>query len=141
MPLYTQHLAWFFDGKGEFHGHKTFNKNQKTFQYGEGSYNIDIENSSIVESMVIPFIWRRRRYFYNIKYSNPLKLSSTTNEPSISPELYNANLEIKLAKELGDLAKGFLAKLLTPRNIIIALILFGIIYWFGTKQKPPTPTG
>lgn len=141
MALFLQHTAWFFDEKGEFDGHKSFNKNKRTFKYKDGAYNIDIENSSTVETVIIPLIWRRRRYFYNTRFSNPLCLKKFENEPLISPELYNANLEVNLAKQLGDLAKGFLAKLLTPTNIVIVLVLFAIIYYMGTKQHPPTPTG
>lgn len=141
MPLFTQHVAWFFNEKGEYDGHKSFSKNVRHFKYKQGAYNVDIENSSTTEFTVIPFILRRRRYFYNTRFSNPLKLQKFENEPPITPELYEAELEINLAKQLGDLAKGFFAKLLTPMNIFIAAVILGIIYYLGTKQHPPTPTG
>lgn len=140
MALFLQHTAWFFDDIGEYHGSKKFSKKVKTFQYGEGAYNVDLEHSTIVEFTVIPLLLRRRRYFYLLGDPNPLKLDKK-HEPLMSPELYNANLQINLAKQLGDLAKGFFAKLLTPMNIFIAAVILGIIYYLGTKQHPPTPTG
>lgn len=135
MHLFKTFVAWLYDEKGEYHGSKGFRKHSKTFEYGNGAYNVDFENSSYKESYPIPFLIRKRVYFYNIAYSNPIKLINGHARNMITPELYNINLKTKVARDLNDLSKPKLLDYLTPQNIIFMLIALGIGAYVLTGGK------
>jgi hypothetical protein len=126
--------AWFFDKKGEYHGKKGFKKHDRTFKYGKGSFNVDFQESSYKEDVPVPFLWRRRTYFYNTENSNPIKLDKKA-EPRLSPELYNINLETKVARDLNDLAKKGILSFLNPKIIIILLVGGAIAYYLFSGGK------
>src|SRR3989304_2422025 len=134
MALINSKRAWIFDERGEYHGSKGFGKNDKTFKYGKGSYNIDFENSSYKEDVPIPMLWKRRTYFYNLSNSNPIKLNKKS-EPPISPELYNINLETKVARDLNDLSKKGFFSFLSPKIIILIVIAGVVIYYLVSTGK------
>ena len=125
--LFKTSRVWFFDEKGEYHGKKGFGKHTTTFKYGKGSYNVDLRKSSYKEDVPVPFLWRRRTYFYNTKNPNPIKLDGK--ESPFSPELYNINLETKVARDLNDLSKKGIFDFLNPKVIIIILV-GGAIAWY-----------
>lgn len=126
--------AEFYDESGVFHGSVNFGKADTYFTYSDGAYIVDIKNSSSKASNVIPGIWKRRTYTYNIDNPFPFRFDKK-GEPIINPKLLKIHLETKVAQDLNDLPKkGFLSKLLTPRNIAIALALVVVIWYVSTHK-------
>jgi len=134
MALIESKRALFFDEKGEYHGSTSFSKYNSTFTYSNGSYNVDFKNSSYKEESVIPVLWKRRTYFYNLSNSNPIKLDKKA-EPPISPRLYDIFLKTKVAQDLNDLSKGGLSQYFTPRNVLIGLGVIAVIYYLSSGGK------
>lgn len=154
MALFNVHIAWFFNSRGEYDGSKRFKPSKDNFKYGDGSYNIDIKNGSDVENMIIPLLLKKKRFFYNVNYSNPLNLKQFTKEelqtaiaqsnknnknddfivPPITPELYNINLETKVARDLNDLAKGNLFNFIKEHPAVIFIGIIGLValWYFGS---------
>lgn len=148
MALFNTYAGWFFDKKGDYDGKKGIRKKDKDFTYQKGRYIIDL-SASYIEWTVLPLLWKRRRYFYNMENSHPITLDKKA-EPHISPELLDIMMETKLARDLNNLSKGGLSEWLTPRNIIIAIVVLGIIIYLATGNSltgltggtpPPTATG
>lgn len=131
--LFESRKARMFDEKGNYHGTASFSKKDKTFDYGKGSYNVDEENATVMEGWVLPVIWKEKIYYYNITHSNPIRLDKKST-PMLSPELYNINLKSKVARDLNNVGQGsFLDNLLTPTNIIIALVVIGGILYITSN--------
>lgn len=129
--LFKTQRALFFDENGDYLGSKTFKRSEKIFKYKKNSYNIDLKYSSFRNINVIPILWDRKDYYYNIGNSNPVLIDKKS-EPIINPELYNIMLETKVARDLNDLSRKGLADFLTPRNILIGLIVVGAIIYFAS---------
>lgn len=130
---FWSYRAFFFDEKADYHGRAKFKKNQSTFKYGKGAYNVDLKNGSYWEDrpLFVP-LWKRKTYLYPVNSSNPYRLDGKQ-QPPISPELYNINLETEIAKKLNDLSKKGFSEYLTPKNIIIALVLLGGYLYLHSK--------
>lgn len=141
MALFNTYAGWFFNEKGEYDGIKGLSKNNKDLIYKKGRYFINL-SASYIEWTVIPFLWKKIRYFYNVNNSHPITLDKRA-EPPISPELFDVMMETKLARDLNNLSKSGLGELLTPRNIIIAIVVVGIIIYLATGGSlwggSPTP--
>lgn len=161
MALFTQTRALFYDEKGMFHGRKMFSKHDKTFRYGNKAYNVDLKNGSEYEYRVIPLLLKRRDFTYNIAYSNPYDLRQFTKQelqelldqakknskeidtnlivPPITPELYDINLETKVATELNDLSKGKFK--LNWKIALIGIVALIIIWYFASGHTLAQLTG
>lgn len=152
MAIFRTYQARFTDAAGQKHGKQHFSKNAKTFRYAKGTYNVNLKCPTYEDDTIIPYIWEKRRYLYNIEFSNPIELTQPKKEelleylkkmpkdtvlvvPPLSPELYRIQLETEVMKKLNDLTKDGIMQYLTPRNIIIGLIAIGIAIYVGTGHK------
>lgn len=137
MAFLNTTTATFYDDKGEYLGKKNFSKKAKNFEYGtsknKGLYNV-ILNASFRETSIFPLLWKRRTYFYNISNSNPLVLNKKA-EPLLSPEMYFIQIKTEIAKKLNDLAKTGFLEYLTPRNIIIGIVVLVLLYFIASGKK------
>lgn len=161
MALHTQLRAMFYDEKGVFHGKKVFSKHDKTFKYGKGMYNVDLKNGSEYEYRVIPVILKRREFIYNIAFSNPLDLKQPTKKeveeycktmnktqyqkesllvmPNIDPELYDINMETKVAQDLNNLARKGLK--INWKVVLLCIAGLAIIWYFASGHTLSQLTG
>lgn len=130
MIVRVRRIAYIFDQNGKLHGRVRFSKQDKTFKYGKGTYNIDIENGSVIETRR----WFGKiyliEYFYNISNPNPI-LFDKKNEPILNPELYDSMLETKVAQELNSLSNDGFSKYLTPRNMLIAVVVIALLFYLS----------
>lgn len=126
-----KYYASFYDKEGKFIKSVKFKRKEKIVNYENGAYNIDIQKGSRTE--VKGLIWDKYHYHYILGEPNPLKLDKKI-EPLMDSELYKVNLDIKLAKELGDLAFDW-KKYLTPTNIIIGVIIIAVAIYVLTGHK------
>lgn len=117
----VERIANFLDEKGRPVGSKRFKRDETSFVFGKGRYNVDEKNALCLEERKLGRL-KYKKYFYDIKHSNPLTYSHTP-KPQISPELYNINMESKVARDLNEMSKEGLAKYLTPTNIVIAIVI------------------
>lgn len=141
------HVAQFFDVRGKFIGTKTFKFSSKwglakrTFVYRGGTYNVNSEVSRS-EISTFPYLVDHVYYFYTMGNPDPLEVRHQF-KPLVRSEDYNIQLESKVLRDLNKVRQGGLAALLTPQNIIIALIIIGIILYLTTGgsitggQPPP----
>lgn len=127
-----RYWAWFYDDRGEFIGKSRFSKYDSKFKFKNKQFNVIRDKATEVKLDYV--LWEKRVYQYNINNPNPFILDKK-HEPIINSEVYNIHLETKIIKDLNDLSKSGLSALLTPRNIIIALILIGIITYVATGHK------
>lgn len=123
------YYALFFDDNGEFIKRIKFKRKDRVFTYERKKYNVEIQNATFYPKRFLIF-FKSYFYFYNINNPSPLSFEKVV-EPVINPELYNIMLETKVARDLNDLHKDFLGKLLTPRNIFIGIILVIAIIYFA----------
>jgi hypothetical protein len=127
--------ALFYDDKGEFITRHRIGRWEKIFKYKNKSFNVIEDEATITE---IKGLWHDRYYYhYNINNPNPMRLKKVA-EPIINSDIYNVQLETKVARDLNDLAKTGLSALLTPRNIIIAIVIIGILVYLLTGHNPTT---
>lgn len=133
MALINTVRAWFFDAKGEYHGSKSFSKHAKNFKYGVGSYIVNLKATNKRDKPIIA-LWHRRTFYYNLDNPNPLILDKK-GEPLIDPEALNINLETKVLRDLNDLANDNFSKYITPKNIILGLVVIGLIIYLATGNK------
>lgn len=138
--LIESRRIWFFDERGDFHGKKSFSKHDKIVKYGssnsKGAYNINLQELSYKEDVVIPFLWKRKTYFFPTWNSGGFKFDKNSKGiPPISPEIYNVQLETKVAKDLNDLSNRGLLGLLNPKVIIGIVIIAIIAYYFLSGHK------
>lgn len=132
--MFTQYFAQFFDAKGEYAGHKLIigAKKKKTFNFGKGSYNIDLEKCSEIDRTIIPFILKRREMIYNTEFSNPYTLNKKENiSPPIDPVNYRVQLESNLMERLNNLAKSKFKLDLKVVLIGLAVIVVGYLVATG----------
>ena len=127
------YYALFFDDKGEFVKFTKFNPHSGYFTHKsgsfEGKYNIDLLKPSVWKYRT--FLWDSYYYFYLLHNPDPILINKRV-EPILNPELYHTLLETKVARELNDLAKPDWMKLMTPTNILIAVIAIAVIVYFLT---------
>lgn len=123
--------AYFYNDRGEYVGRKSFSQKERTFKYGNRSYNIILKEGT--ETKFDYFLWERRIYYYNINNPNPIKMDKKA-EPILDAEVYNQFLETKVIKDLNDISSG-LGQYLTPRNIIIGIIIIGVLIYVGTGHS------
>lgn len=115
-----------YDDNGRFIKKVRLKRHEKRFRYNKKSFNIDEKEAG--ETNLDYWLFEKRFYHYNINNPNPFKLDKK-GEPIMDSALYDIQLETKVAMDLNNLNEGNLSKLLTPRNIIIGLIVIGIIYF------------
>lgn len=114
-----------FNDRGEFLKNQYFKKYEPTFKFKSKRYNINLQKGSFYEVTSIPFILKKRFYFYNINNPDPLCLDKKV-EPIMNPDLYNTIIENEEAKKLNNLHKKNLLSFLEPQHIIIILIALGV---------------
>ena len=113
----------FYDDKGEKIGTTTFKPTEDYFYFKQGAYKIDVLNASEDDFNVFPFplswVWRKRKFFYNINYQNPYIFRKGEILPPISPKDLNKLLE-----------SDVLVKLNTPKkklNINWKYVIIGVV--------------
>ena len=133
MGILTIDKAVFFGRNGEEVGKKVIPVIHKRdhFNFGQKSFVIDLKNCSYFDKWGL--IWNTRYYFYNLENLFPLKIEQSIN-PQIDSDFLNVQLENKVARDLSRTGGNFLQNLLSPRNIIIGVILAFVIYVLATGQ-------
>jgi hypothetical protein len=133
QPLtdWCKHCAVFFDVQGRPIGKKRLDYSQPTFIFMKGGYNFKPLKSSFFK--ITNILSTTKYYFYHLGNPNPLCLSYVPVSIVMSAEDYGTLLETDILRKLNDLSKeNLLSKLLTPRNIIIGLVIIAAIYWMAT---------
>jgi hypothetical protein len=128
----TLYRAMLYDDAGEHVTTVKFKRNDKTFTHKKRTYNIMLDKATQFTEENLLF--EKRFFQYNINNPNPFLLNKKA-EPIVDAEVYKIQLETKILKDLNDLSKGGLAALLTPRNIIIGLIVIGVLVYLSTGHK------
>lgn len=132
MGLFKIYKAVLFDDKGEEADITKFKRKEGFFTKKKKSYTIDLKNAShfIKRGLLIDRVY----YFYPLNNPSPLLLDKKC-EPIMNADAFNSLLETKVIREINKLDKTGLSELLTPRNIIIGLIILGAVYYFATGGK------
>lgn len=133
MALFNTRIAHIFDEKGDKFGKKRFSKKARKFNYADGTYNVDLKNSSYWEKTNFPGLWKERIYYYNLGDPNPYNMG-LNHAPVINPQLYKIHLDTKVAVDLNNSHKGKLSELLTLKNIVIGVIVIAVIYLIGSGK-------
>lgn len=123
--MFKQYYAKIFDSRGEFLKNKNFSKYDTTFKFRNRRFNVNAQKGSFYEVTTIPFLLKKRYYFYNYDNPDPLILQKNV-EPLINPELYNTIIENEEAKKLNNLHKKNLLNMIDPKIIIGVLIALGV---------------
>ena len=128
------HSAIFYDLRGCFIGVQRIKIGkgeglvEKTFKYKGGSYNIK-PDSSRSRRVYFPYLFDYYDYIYIVGNPDPLKIQ-TNIQPLMSAEMYNIQLESKVLRDLNNVRQDLLSQLLTPRNLIILVLIVGAIIYF-----------
>jgi hypothetical protein len=129
--------AIIYDKKGNWYKTVNITHKHNFFYVKDRAYNIILEGSYF---RIKGVLWNTDYYFYNIDNANPY-IFDKNGLPVLNTILYNVNLKTEVAKKLNDANKyGWLSELMTPRNIIIGIILIAVIYYFSTGGTI-TPNG
>lgn len=122
-------VACFYDDKGEYIGKKSFSKTAQTFKFNNKAFNIyHGDDTFLVTSTLIKrWYWDIELYHYNINNPNPIILNKKA-EPILDSEMYNIQLETKVARDLNDLSKGGLFDNLNMKTVFILIIIGAIVY-------------
>lgn len=130
------HTAHFFDTSGQFIASYRFKIStkwgikEKIFKYKYGTYNIK-PNASNQRLIYFPYLVDHVIYFYTIGNPDPLIISHDM-KPLINAYDYNVQLETKILTELNKVRQSGLMALLTPRNIIIGIIILVAVFYFAS---------
>ncbi|MFW6130090.1 MAG: hypothetical protein ACOC56_02825 [Atribacterota bacterium] len=115
--------ARFFDEEGKHLKDVWFRKDKSTFNFKGKSYNVKRDKASYFKKTGI--FLNKRYYHYNISNPDPLFLGKTV-KPLLDPEMYNIQLENKIAKKLNDVnSNGLLDKIGFKEVLIGAVLLVG----------------
>lgn len=129
-----KYFGMFWDENGEYLGKQPFKRHQKEFKFKNGTYLVKLKEGSYFERKGI-FI-NKRYYLYNIKQSHPIKMNNKSNH-YIDPEDFSTLLETNQLKKLNDVNKKGLQDLLTPKNIIIAIVVIAGFVLLSTGGLTP----
>jgi hypothetical protein len=129
----ARHRAVFFDDSGNFVGTKcfkwtfsdSFGISKKSFTYKGGEYNCNAYSS---RAIVDHFFVNEYTYFYNVNNPDPFRLSSFA-RPIMSPSIYKKRLNNQFIEQLHKAGNQSLSSFLTPKNIIVGIIVLGVIYY------------
>lgn len=101
----------------------------KNFNYKDGLYNINFDHNSGIK---IKTFWKRYKYFsYQLGNPDPINYNNVNNI-SMTSEKYNIIFKTEIAKKLNDINENKLLALLTPRNLVIGLIVIVAIGYFAS---------
>lgn len=132
MAFFTLYSAIFFNDKGEDEAKKVFSKKLKKFDYKDETYIVDLENART--HLIKGLIWDT--LYFQYKRGNPLPIpKDDKRQELISASILNSILQNNAVRQINDLSKKGLEKLLTPRNIIIGIVAIGILIYLGTGHK------
>jgi hypothetical protein len=128
--LWRWTYAKIWDNNGEFIKNKRFNKNKKSFQLDDKTFNIKTKEGSFYDDNKL--FYNRRFYQYNIDCPDPLKINSKV-EPLINSTDYNTLLETRHLQKLNDVNKKGLFGNLDFKTIIAigAIIVIGYLILTG----------
>lgn len=130
---WCRHKAVFFDDNGVCVGQKRLKYSDSTFVFQGRGFNFMPLNSSFFK--VVNIFSKTKFYFYNINNPMPLLIKKSI-DPVVNSEAYGVFLRTDILKKLNDLSKkNWLSELLTPRNMIIALILIVVIWFFASGHS------
>jgi hypothetical protein len=128
--LWRLTYAKIWDNNGEFIKNKRFNKNKKSFQLDDKTFNIKTKEGSFYDDNKL--FYNRRFYQYNIDCPDPLKINSKV-EPLINSTDYNTLLETRHLQKLNDVNKKGLFGNLDFKTILAigAIIVVGYLLLTG----------
>jgi hypothetical protein len=128
--LWRWTYAKIWDNNGEFIKNKRFNRNKKSFQLDDKTFNIKTKEGSFYDDNKL--FYNRRFYQYNIDCPDPLKINSKV-EPLINSTDYNTLLETRHLQKLNDVNKKGLFGNLDFKTILAigAIIVVGYLLLTG----------
>jgi len=130
LRLWVSTYGKIWDNNGELIRNKKFNKNKKSFQVEDKTYNIDTQNGSYFDDN--KFFYNRRFYQYNVDTPDPIKMNKKI-EPLINATDYNTLIETKHLQKLNDVNKKGLFGNLDFKTILAigAVIVAGYLMLTG----------
>lgn len=128
-----KYRASMFDKNGNHLHTVVFSPTDHTFNYRDGTYNVIVDKGAHTRRQTLFHVYHD--FFYVVGNPNPLKVDGSGFSPVIDARAYKVILDSKIIRELNDLSDNWLAKLFTPRNIIIALVLIAAGYYFFSGGK------
>lgn len=131
LPIKLRY-AYFYDDKGEYLGRTKFSKWNPTLRYKNKAYNVLEQDAT--KTLIKGWFWDKEIYQFNINNPNPFLLDKK-HEPVMNSEVYNAQLETKVIKDLNDLSNDSFMKYLTPQNIILFIAVIVIAYYLLSGHK------
>lgn len=123
------HWAVIFDKHGWFIKTRKIKYRERTFKEKDFTYNFVPDKASFMK--VKTMFSTRKYYMYNLYNPNPILLNGV-NKPLISADTYTDVIEANLIKQLNDVQGNLLKRLLTPRNVMLALVIILVIYYFAS---------
>ena len=122
-----KYRAIIFNNNGEQIATLPIKRDAKTFTWNKKTYITDFENNTYFKRN--NFFKTFKYFFYNINEPKPINLNGLGN-PKFDTELFNTLLETKVVNDLNSANRKGLSELLTPKNVIIGIILLVIGYYF-----------
>lgn len=134
MGLWTTYKAVFYDDKGEQIKVVKFNPRKDNFKISNmnKSFLVDLKNGS--KFVKTGWVKDIRYYFYPIKSPHPLSFSNKSSKLILDSDMFNTQLESKVARDLNRLSDNTLTDLLTTKNIIIGSIVLFAVYLLATGK-------
>lgn len=124
-----KYVANFSDNNGDSCGKKSFSSRDSLIKFKDRQFNTSIDRAS--HTVFKRWYWDVHNYFYNIHDPNPLMFKKSV-APLMDSELYNIQLETKVARDLNDLSKKVFLDLFTPPVIITIIAIIGVIIAMST---------
>jgi hypothetical protein len=121
-------FAVILSAKGEIIKTQRIYMQDKTFKYEKGQYIIN----PLAFSFEVKTLFRKKEFFFYV-FDNPTPLEfGNKEENKVNAEIMNNLLETKVIKDLNDLSNEGFSKYLTMKNVIIALIVIGVIWYLAS---------
>lgn len=122
-----RYRACFFDSTGSHIRTVSFSRNDRTFSFKDGVYNIVLDGGSHTLRKTIFHDYYT--YYYNLNNPMPLTFKETVS-PVINANDYKQVIDTKIIRDLNNLSNDWLKNLLTPRNIFIGIVIIIAIIYF-----------
>lgn len=132
---FPRQYALFVDDSGHYVGKKRIGWSfgelglkKKTFDYGDGTYNIKPDKASRLHFIISSrLIFDDYFFVYNINNPDPIRFKNNGFIPIMDPRTYKKRLTSNLVKDLQEVAKG---KLEIPWKWVIAIGIGVLVVWY-----------
>jgi hypothetical protein len=134
MGLWTKWIAIMYDKNGDQCGRQKFNpdKDNFTLKGRNKSYMVDLKRGSYFLNK--GWFIDKKYFFYPIDSPQPLSFENKGVKPILDSDMFNIQLESKVARDLNRLGDKKISDLLTTKNIIIGSIILFALYLLATGK-------